>query len=94
MVVGLSQVKVTPLVGRYVPFSNSACTAAGQVMVQAPEVEERRKHMFDLSVTFLISKWDRFRLVRPLHSLNIPFILVTFMVLKLERSRPVKLLHP
>lgn len=32
--VGLTQVKVTPLEGRSVPFSNSVCTAAGQMIVQ------------------------------------------------------------
>ena len=85
--------KVTPLVGRLVPLSNSVCTAAGQVMVQAPEVEERKTHMFDLSVTFLISKWDRSRLVRLLHSLNIPPIFVTFMVLELDKFKLVRLLQ-
>ena len=32
--VGLSQVNVTPLVGRFVPLSSSVCTADGQVIVQ------------------------------------------------------------
>ena len=39
--VGLTQVKVTPLVGRDVPLCNSVCTANGQVIVHAPEVMER-----------------------------------------------------
>ena len=47
--------KVTPLVGRFVPFSNSVCTAAGQVIVQCWDVEERREHIAPFLVTLLIS---------------------------------------
>ena len=54
--VGLSQVKVTPLVGSSVPVSNSVCTAAGQVIEQALELAERLEHMPDLFLTLLISK--------------------------------------
>ena len=61
--VGLTQVKVTH-VGRFVPFSNSVCTAAGQVMVQYLEVVERSEHMDDLYVTLPMSKWEMFRFVR------------------------------
>ena len=39
--VEVTHVKVTPEVGRSVPFSKAVRTAVGQVMVQAPEEVER-----------------------------------------------------
>ena len=53
---GVTQVKTTPEVGRSVPFSKAVRTAAGQVMVQAPDSVERLRHMHCLLDTPLMSK--------------------------------------
>lgn len=62
---------VTPLVGRPVPFSNSVCTANGQVIVQACELVAKLLHILYFPVTLLISKLERSRLVKPLQPPNI-----------------------
>ena len=53
--VGLTKVNVTPSpgVGRAVPFCNSVCTAAVQVIVQCLEVVESPKHISYLDILFM-----------------------------------------
>ena len=53
---GVTQVKTTSEVGRSVPCSKAVRTAAGQVMVQAPDSVERALHMSCLLDTPLMSK--------------------------------------
>lgn len=94
---GVTQVKVTPFVGRLVPVCNSVFVASVQVMVQSVEIVERLAHMssFPLwdwpysskSNKCFMSKLDMFKFVSLRQSLNIHPIFVTFLVLKLERSR-------
>ena len=89
--------KVTPFVGRLVPVCNSVFVASVQVMVQSVEIVERLAHMssFPLwdwpysskSNKCFMSKLDMFKFVSLRQSLNIHPIFVTFLVLKLERSR-------
>ena len=72
---GLTQVKATSLEGMFVPLNKAVLTVCGHVIVHCLDIIERFWHMF-VFVGQFIEKFERFRLVRFLQSLNISSIVL------------------